>query len=64
MNPATSLTPLIFVVATTAIKQAYEDWLRHKNDNQANRKRVYIFTNDKFEQRACEEIRVNKLIEV
>lgn len=29
--------PLIFVVAVTAIKQGYEDYLRHKADNMVNR---------------------------
>lgn len=29
--------PLVFVVAVTAIKQGYEDYLRHKADNLVNR---------------------------
>lgn len=29
--------PLIFVVSVTAIKQGYEDYLRHKADNLVNR---------------------------
>ena len=32
----TSLLPLIFVVVVTAIKQGYEDFLRHKSDRQVN----------------------------
>lgn len=33
----TSLLPLVFVISATAIKQGYEDYLRHKADNLVNR---------------------------
>lgn len=33
----TSLLPLIFVISVTAVKQGYEDYLRHKADNLVNR---------------------------
>lgn len=33
----TSLLPLVFVVAVTAAKQGYEDFLRYKTDNIINR---------------------------
>lgn len=33
----TSLLPLIFVISVTAMKQGYEDYLRHKADNLVNR---------------------------
>lgn len=29
--------PLIFVISATAIKQGYEDYLKHKADNIVNR---------------------------
>lgn len=37
VSPLTSLLPLIFVISVTAIKQGYEDYLRHKADNVVNR---------------------------
>lgn len=37
VSPATSLIPLMFVVSVTAVKQGYEDFLRHKADNVVNR---------------------------
>jgi phospholipid-translocating ATPase len=45
VNPATSSLPLIFVITVTAIKQGYEDWLRHRNDREVNMRLVDIVTN-------------------
>lgn len=36
MSPLTSLIPLVFVIAVTAAKQGYEDFLRHRADNMVN----------------------------
>lgn len=36
MSPLTSIAPLSFMVLVTAVKQGYEDWLRHKADNKVN----------------------------
>lgn len=37
VSPWTSLVPLLFVVSVTAIKQGYEDYLRHRADILVNR---------------------------
>lgn len=42
VNPATSSLPLVFVITVTAIKQGYEDWLRHRNDNEVNKRLVEV----------------------
>lgn len=44
VSPWTSLMPLIFVISATAIKQGYEDYLRHKADNLVNRSYGTEFT--------------------
>lgn len=36
VSPITSIAPLSFVILVTAVKQGYEDWLRHKSDNKVN----------------------------
>lgn len=36
VEPLTSVLPLMFVIAVTALKQSYEDWLRHRSDNEVN----------------------------
>ncbi|XP_041988181.1 phospholipid-transporting ATPase IF [Aricia agestis] len=42
VSPLTSIAPLSFMVMVTAVKQGYEDWLRHKADNKVNNKIVEI----------------------
>lgn len=37
VSPWTSLVPLLFVVSVTAVKQGYEDYLRHRADILVNR---------------------------
>ncbi|KAL4220158.1 putative phospholipid-transporting ATPase IF [Mactra antiquata] len=42
VSPITSIVPLVFVISCTAIKQGYEDWLRHKSDNEVNHREVTV----------------------
>ncbi|XP_034826885.1 phospholipid-transporting ATPase IF-like isoform X4 [Maniola hyperantus] len=42
VSPFTSIAPLSFMVLVTAVKQGYEDWLRHKADNRVNNQIVEI----------------------
>ena len=42
VSPYTSGLPLLFVVGLTAIKQAYEDYCRYREDKKENAKPVYI----------------------
>lgn len=37
VSPWTSLVPLLFVISATAVKQGYEDYLRHRADILVNR---------------------------
>lgn len=64
VSPVTSLTPLIFVVVTTAIKQGYEDWLRHKADNAVNRRKINVLVGENFEERESASIRVGDIVQV
>ncbi|CAG7720170.1 unnamed protein product [Allacma fusca] len=42
VEPFTAAAPLIFVILSTAIKQGYEDWLRHKADANVNNRPVCV----------------------
>ncbi|XP_049868001.1 phospholipid-transporting ATPase IF [Pectinophora gossypiella] len=42
VSPLTSVAPLSFMVMVTAVKQGYEDWLRHKADKKVNNQIVEI----------------------
>lgn len=55
----TSIAPLIFVVAVTAIKQAYEDWLRHKSDLQVNNRAVRVLRNGQLARIKAKDVQVS-----
>ncbi|GLG92822.1 ATP8B4 protein [Gryllus bimaculatus] len=42
VSPATSFVPLVFVIFVTTVKQGYEDWLRHRSDNEVNNALVTV----------------------
>ncbi|XP_056396764.1 phospholipid-transporting ATPase IG isoform X1 [Hyla sarda] len=63
-SPVTSGLPLFFVITVTAIKQGYEDWLRHRADNEVNKSTVYIIENSVRVKKESEKIKVGDIVEV
>ena len=48
VSPLTSILPLIFVVSVTAVKQGYEDWLRHREDSKVNNAEAKVLSDGKL----------------
>ncbi|XP_061900300.1 phospholipid-transporting ATPase IG isoform X3 [Entelurus aequoreus] len=63
-SPVTSGLPLCFVITVTAIKQGYEDWLRHKADNEVNKYPVTVLENGRRLRKDSEKIKVGDVLEV
>ncbi|CAB3364729.1 Hypothetical predicted protein [Cloeon dipterum] len=64
VDPTTSLIPLVYVVLLTALKQGYEDFLRHKADRQVNNAPVIVVRNGKEETvKAC-DLRVGEIVKI
>ncbi|XP_053129386.1 phospholipid-transporting ATPase IG isoform X3 [Hemicordylus capensis] len=63
-SPVTSGLPLFFVITVTAFKQGYEDWLRHRADNEVNKSTVFVIEGKKAVKKACEGIQVGDIVEV
>ncbi|XP_059588859.1 phospholipid-transporting ATPase IG isoform X2 [Alligator mississippiensis] len=63
-SPVTSGLPLFFVITVTAIKQGYEDWLRHRADNEVNKSNVFVIENAKQVRKESEKIKVGDIVEV
>jgi len=59
-SPLTSTTPLVFVLTVSAIKEAWEDWSRHKQDTQMNTRPVWKF--DKARKQFVREESQNILV--
>ncbi|XP_067103371.1 phospholipid-transporting ATPase IG isoform X2 [Osmerus mordax] len=63
-SPVTSGLPLFFVITVTAIKQGYEDWLRHKADNEVNKYLVTVLEDGLRTRKESEKIKVGDVVEV
>ncbi|XP_063169734.1 phospholipid-transporting ATPase IG isoform X2 [Candoia aspera] len=63
-SPVTSGLPLFFVITITAIKQGYEDWLRHRADKEVNKSVVFVIENEGRVKKECEKIKVGDIVEV
>ncbi|XP_018605525.1 probable phospholipid-transporting ATPase IH isoform X3 [Scleropages formosus] len=61
-SPITSGLPLFFVITVTAIKQGYEDWLRHKADNAVNQCPVHIIQHGKVVRKQSHKLRVGDIV--
>ncbi|XP_059377455.1 phospholipid-transporting ATPase IG-like [Carassius carassius] len=63
-SPVTSGLPLFFVITVTAIKQGYEDWLRHKADKEVNKYLVTVLEDGRSVKKESEKIKVGDVVEV
>ncbi|KAG8452118.1 hypothetical protein GDO86_004058 [Hymenochirus boettgeri] len=63
-SPVTSGLPLFFVITVTAIKQGYEDWLRHKADNAMNQYSVHVIQYGKLVRTQSRKLRVGDIVMV
>ncbi|XP_073676048.1 phospholipid-transporting ATPase IG isoform X2 [Garra rufa] len=63
-SPVTSGLPLFFVITVTAIKQGYEDWLRHKADYEVNKYSVTVLEDGRSVKKESEKIKVGDVVEV
>ncbi|CAB1325381.1 unnamed protein product, partial [Coregonus sp. 'balchen'] len=59
-SPVTSGLPLFFVITVTAIKQGYEDWLRHKADNEVNKYLVTVLEDGRRARKESEKIKSSR----
>ncbi|XP_015267253.1 PREDICTED: probable phospholipid-transporting ATPase IH, partial [Gekko japonicus] len=63
-SPVTSGLPLFFVITVTAIKQGYEDWLRHKADNGMNQCPVHFIRHGKLVRKQSHKLKVGDIVMV
>lgn len=63
-SPAASVLPLAFVLGVTAIKDAYEDWRRHRADRTENNRFGSVLVGSEFQPRPWKSIRVGEVVRV
>ncbi|KAH6755780.1 aminophospholipid ATPase 1 [Perilla frutescens var. hirtella] len=59
-----SILPLAFVLFVTAVKDAYEDFRRHRSDRIENNRLASVLLNGKFEDKKWKDIRVGEIIKI
>ncbi|KAK3727334.1 hypothetical protein QZH41_018176, partial [Actinostola sp. cb2023] len=64
VSPVTSILPLCFVITVTAVKQGYEDYLRHKVDNEVNSRPCQVVINGKVEDVPSKDIKVGDVVRI
>ncbi|XP_047469990.1 phospholipid-transporting ATPase IF-like [Penaeus chinensis] len=64
VSPMTSILPLVFVITVTGVKQAYEDWLRHREDNKVNKAPARVLREGAMTNVLTSQIQVGDIVEV
>lgn len=62
VSPLTSVAPLVFVITVTAVKQAYEDYLRYRTDKIVNQSLVTVIRCGVEKDIMCQDIRQGDLV--
>ncbi|CAG7723622.1 unnamed protein product [Allacma fusca] len=62
VDPYTAAAPLVFVILSTAIKQGYEDWLRHKADANVNNRPVCVVRDQKLMVIKARDVNVGDIV--
>eukprot|EP01063_Lacrimia_lanifica_P031426 TRINITY_DN5178_c0_g1_i3.p1 TRINITY_DN5178_c0_g1~~TRINITY_DN5178_c0_g1_i3.p1 ORF type:complete len:1449 (+),score=423.25 TRINITY_DN5178_c0_g1_i3:68-4348(+) len=64
ITPASAIVPLLFVLTTTACKEAWEDWKRHKADKEDNSGLVQVLRGKQWVDTPSMNIRVGDIIKI
>ncbi|CAD6337457.1 unnamed protein product [Miscanthus lutarioriparius] len=56
LTPAASVLPLAFVLGVTAVKDAYEDWRRHRSDKNENNRTASVLVGGVFVPKRWKEV--------
>ena len=57
-----SILPLSIVLLVTAVKDAYEDWRRHRSDRIENNRMADVLINDRFQRKKWKDIQVGEIV--
>ncbi|PRP77110.1 hypothetical protein PROFUN_12965 [Planoprotostelium fungivorum] len=66
VNPITTILPLAFVFGVTAIKEAWEDWKRHRADHKVNSFNCQVFDlqSGKFEKVKWSKLKAGHIVKI
>uniref|UniRef100_A0A915IDM9 P-type ATPase N-terminal domain-containing protein n=1 Tax=Romanomermis culicivorax TaxID=13658 RepID=A0A915IDM9_ROMCU len=64
LNPLTTMFPLTLVITLTAVKDAVDDYRRHKNDKEVNNRKVSILRNQGLIDEKWHNVQVGDVIKI
>ncbi|PON66862.1 P-type ATPase, subfamily IV [Parasponia andersonii] len=59
-----SILPLAFVLLVTTVKDAYEDYRRHRSDRIENNRLALVLVNNQFQPKKWKDIQVGEIIKI
>ncbi|KAL2581430.1 hypothetical protein GLYMA_15G215400v4 [Glycine max] len=59
-----SIMPLAFVLVVTAVKDAFEDWRRHRSDKIENNRLALVLVNGQFQEKKWKDVKVGEVIKI
>ncbi|KAL1338670.1 hypothetical protein HN51_033277 [Arachis hypogaea] len=59
-----SILPLAFVLLVTAVKDAFEDWRRHRSDKVENNRLASVLINGSFVEKPWKDITVGEIVKI
>ncbi|XP_061369494.1 phospholipid-transporting ATPase 1-like isoform X2 [Gastrolobium bilobum] len=59
-----SLFPLLFVLCVTAIKDAYEDWRRHRSDRNENNRESLVLQSGQFQPKRWMKLQAGDVVKI
>ncbi|XP_045128293.1 phospholipid-transporting ATPase ID-like isoform X3 [Portunus trituberculatus] len=62
LSPITTAVPLIGVLTVTAVKDAYDDFQRHRSDRQVNTRKTWVLKNGQLVQEPWSKVLVGDVI--
>lgn len=60
----TYLIPLFFIIVVAMIKEFFEDWQRHKSDNEENNKKTMVFENGILKEKTWAQVRDGDVVKI
>ncbi|SBT79283.1 P-type ATPase, putative [Plasmodium malariae] len=60
----TYLIPLVFIIVVAMIKEFFEDWQRHKSDNEENSKSTMVFENGILKEKKWANIKDGDVVKI
>ncbi|KAH9519101.1 ATPase class I type 8B member 4 [Bulinus truncatus] len=62
LEPVATVIPLVFVLSISAIKEAIDDFQRHRSDDQVNNRRSYVLRDKKIVEERWHKVNVGDII--